>query len=468
MRSGDALLFEAMSASGHEDTIAAIATPPGEGGIAVVRVSGPACFRIADAVFAGAPPPPSQRLGGTFVHGHVRDADGAVDEVLLLIMRAPHSYTGEDTVEVQGHGGSAVVRRVLRAVLQAGARLAEPGEFTQRAFLNGRLDLTQAEAVLDVIRARSDRAVRSAMAQLEGGLRNRIDALYDALLAVAADLEASLDFPEDELPEAVLSDVRARLARSRGGVQALISTGHEGRLLREGARVVIAGRPNAGKSTLMNALLGTERAIVSHHPGTTRDTIEEQVLLDGVPVSLIDTAGLRESTCEIELEGIRRTINVLQQADAYLFVVDGALPCHPDDVRHLASLPADRCVVVRNKADLGCAWSPPRPHLQVVDTALLSGSGLDTLRQALSGVLRIASSSCDSLQVVISERHGKRLSACAESVDDAMARMDGPNPALDLSASLLRGALEHLGRITGRVYEQELLDSIFSRFCIGK
>lgn len=457
-----------MRAPALSDTIAAIATPPGEGGIAIVRVSGPASLRIADAVFAGSPPLPSQRPGGTFVHGRVRDAAGAIDEVLLLIMRAPHSYTGEDTVEFQGHGGTAVVRRVLESVRQAGARLAEPGEFTQRAFLNGRLDLTQAEAVLDLIRARSDRAARTALAQLEGGLSRRINALYDELLQVAADLEASLDFPEDELPAAVLADVTARLAAAEQSLRALSATAVEGRLVREGARVVIAGRPNAGKSTLLNVLLGTDRAIVSHHPGTTRDTIEEQMLLDGIPVTLIDTAGLRDTTCEIEQAGILRTINVLQQADAYLYVVDGTLPCPPEEARRLAGLPAERCLVIRNKADLGAGWTSPCHDLTVIPTALLTGAGVSEVRQALRAVLMRESGRHESSEVLVSKRHAEALEQCAEGLQSALSQIMTPHPTLDLAASALRAGLESLGRVTGRVYEQELLDSIFSRFCIGK
>jgi tRNA modification GTPase len=461
-------VFEAMRAPALSDTIAAIATPPGEGGIAIVRVSGPACFRIADAVFVGPAPLPSQRPGGTFVHGHVRDAAGVVDEVLLLIMRAPHSYTGEDTVEFQGHGGSAVVRRVLESVRQAGARLAEPGEFAQRAFLNGRMDLTQAEAVLDLIRARSDRAARTALAQLEGGLSRQINALYDRLLQVAADLEASLDFPEDELPAAVLADVTARLEALEAGLRSLVATAVEGRLLREGARVVIAGRPNAGKSTLLNALLGTDRAIVSHHPGTTRDTIEEQVLLDGVPVTLIDTAGLRDTTCEVEQAGILRTMNVLQQADAYLYVVDGTLPCPPEEAQRLAGLPVDRCLVIRNKADLGAGWTSPCHDLTVIPTALITGAGLAEVRKALRAVLIRETGRQESSQVFISQRHAHQIDQCSACVKKALDQIQVPSPTLDLAASALRDGLESLGRVTGRVYEQELLDSIFSRFCIGK
>ena len=450
------------------DTIAAIATPPGEGGIAIVRVSGPGSLRIADALLAAPPPLPSQRAGGTFVHGRVRDAAGVVDEVLLLIMRAPHSYTGEDTVEFQGHGGSAVVRRVLDAVQQAGARLAEPGEFTQRAFLNGRLDLTQAEAVLDLIRARSDRAARTALAQLEGGLSRRINALYDALLQVAADLEASLDFPEDELPAGVLADVTARLAAVDESLRALSATAVEGRLLREGARVVIAGRPNAGKSTLLNALLGTDRAIVSHHPGTTRDTIEEQVLVDGIPVTLIDTAGLRATACEVEQAGIQRTMNMLQQADAYLYVVDGTRPCPPEEAQRLAGLPADRCLVIRNKADLGAGWASPCHNLTIIPTALLTGAGLAEVRKALQAVLMRETGRQESSEVTISQRHAAIVARCAASIQIAFNQLVAPSPTLDLAASALREGLEALGRVTGRVYEQELLDSIFSRFCIGK
>ncbi|MDD3605078.1 MAG: tRNA uridine-5-carboxymethylaminomethyl(34) synthesis GTPase MnmE, partial [Kiritimatiellae bacterium] len=291
-----------------DDTIAAIGTAPGTGGIAVVRVSGPRTMEIADRIVRCSAPRPSMRRTMSVIYGHIAAAAGDVDEVLVLVMKGPGSYTREDMIEIQGHGGRVMAAAVLQAVLDAGARLAEPGEFTKRAFLNGRIDLTQAEAVADIVGARSRRAGRAALEQLEGSLSAAVNALYDRLMGIAADMEATLDFPEEDIPEALIQDVPDRISRAVSEMDLLISSWQEGRLLREGALIVISGRTNVGKSTLLNALLDTDRAIVSHIPGTTRDIIEEGLVLDGIPVRLVDTAGLRETSCEIESEGIRRTM----------------------------------------------------------------------------------------------------------------------------------------------------------------
>ena len=333
------------------DTIAAIATPPGQGGVGIVRVSGSKVWKIADGIFKSAERP-SLAKGGTFLHGKVMSADGAeIDEALCLIFRAPKSYTGEDTVEIQGHGGPVVLKKILRCCLDAGARMAEPGEFTKRAFLNGKLDLVQAEAVADLIHAQSDRAAQAALEQLEGGLSKKFNALYDGLMATAADIETTLDFVEDELPEDVFPNLGSKLDESFQWLENLLATWDEGRLLREGASVVIMGRPNAGKSTLFNALLGHDRAIVTALPGTTRDVLEETFVLDGIPLRILDTAGLRETECLIEQEGIRRARVHSAAADIAIYLIDSSQPFSPEDGPHLAKLDPKRTVVVLNKAD---------------------------------------------------------------------------------------------------------------------
>ena len=452
------------------DTIAAVATAPGQGGISIVRISGPESLKVADAVFRCAGPRPSQRAAFTFVPGQVVESDGReIDEALLLVFRAPHSFTREDVVELQGHGGPAVTRQVLRRVLDAGARAAEPGEFTRRAFLHGRIDLVQAEAVLDLIRARTDRAAAAALDQLQGGLTRQLTFIYEGLLLLAANLEATLDFSDQELPDDVLNGIAERIAGQEDGIKSLLASWNEGHLLRDGATVVIAGRPNVGKSTLLNALLGRNRAIVSDQPGTTRDTIEEGLVLQGIALNVVDTAGLRETDCAIEQEGIRRTEDRLSRADLYIYVVDSSQPVADEDIKRISSLDPTRCVVVANKQDLAGATSPALPAgYETVPTALTAGTGLDKLRDAL--LRKLHSGATSSVQhATISERHRQLLSTallCVREANGLLTGQGAADPAL--AAQALREAVAAVGQIIGREYHEELLDSIFSRFCIGK
>jgi tRNA modification GTPase len=451
------------------DTIAAIATAPGEGGVAILRLSGPAALAVADALFRCPGAPPSARASHTVTHGRVVDATGAcLDEALLLVFRAPRSYTREDVVEVQMHGGGASARRVLRRALDCGARLAEPGEFTRRAFLHGRIDLTQAEAVLDLIRAQSDRAGAAAVEQLEGGLRRSLQRVDDDLLAAAARLEATLDFPEDDLPAGLLDAITGELDAVLRGLDALLATWDEGHLLRDGALVVISGRPNAGKSTLMNALLGRDRAIVSAVPGTTRDSLEEPLALDGIPLRLVDTAGLRETADAIEREGIARARGYIERADLHLHVVDGSVPADGEDLRLLGSLPPDRLLLLLNKRDLGEAFAAPA-GMHALPVALARGEGVDALRAAMARMLGSHAGLSARPQAVISERHRRGLLAAREETLAARALVaGGDETVLVPAAAHLRGALGALAEVTGREVHESLLDAIFGRFCIGK
>jgi len=454
------------------DTIAAIATPPGEGGVGVVRISGPAVWEIADAVFAAADRiPVSQREHATFAYGKVLDADGReIDTGLALVMRAPKSYTCEDVVEIQGHGGGIGMRRILRRVLEAGARMAEPGEFTRRAFLNGRIDLVQAEGIYDLIRARSDRAASAALEQMEGRLSRQFDAIYQAFLEVAANLETTLDFVEDELPDDVFSGIAALLDQTFRSLDHLLDTWDEGRLLREGARIVILGRPNAGKSTLLNTLLGYGRAIVSSTAGTTRDTIEEGFVLDGIPLRIIDTAGLRETDCEIEAEGIRRAERHGQEAHLALYLVDASQPLHDEDLRRIEKLVPERSIVVLNKTDLGnCLSGLTLPGPKMVPASVISGEGVESLKRAMAQVLEKGADLHAPPHAVISERHRQLLVQAHREAREARAYLnENVEENAVLATEHLRSALEYLGQVTGRVYHEELLDNIFSRFCIGK
>ncbi|MDF7825620.1 tRNA uridine-5-carboxymethylaminomethyl(34) synthesis GTPase MnmE [Pontiellaceae bacterium B12227] len=456
----------------NPDTIAAIATPPGEGGVGIVRISGPNVWEITDALFQPLDKTPvSVREHGTFAYGKVTDREGEeIDTGLALIMRAPKSYTREDVVEIQGHGGAVGMRRILRRCLEAGARMAEPGEFTKRAFLNGRIDLLQAEGIFDLIRARSDRAASAALEQMEGKLSAQFNGIYEAFLEVAANLETTLDFVEDELPDDVFSGIADLLDRTFQSLDKLLDTWDEGRLLREGARVVILGRPNAGKSTLLNALLGFDRAIVSSTAGTTRDTIEEGFVLDGIPLRIIDTAGLRETDCDIEAEGIRRAEAHSEEAHLSVYLIDASQPLHEEDRVRLEKLDPAKSVVLLNKVDLGNQFSSFKFQVSsFVEASLVSGDGVEDLKRAMAEALEKGADLQAPPHAVISERHRHLLIQSHTEAKQARAFLNrNVEENAVLAAEHLRSALEHLGQVTGRQYHEELLDNIFSRFCIGK
>jgi tRNA modification GTPase len=456
------------------DTIAAIATAPGEAGISIVRVSGPKSLEIADRIFRGKRMP-SSLAEYSFVHGHIRSisSDGHgderdVDEVILLVYRAPHSYTREDVVEIQGHGGRTSAKRILRSVLDAGARLADPGEFTKRAFLNGRIDLLQAEAVADLIMAQSDRAAACAIEQLEGCLSSRISGIYEDMMSVAADVEATLDFAEDELPPSTMRAITDRFRQAIGRMREVLATWEEGHLLREGALVVIAGKPNVGKSTLLNTLLGKARAIVTEIPGTTRDTIEEQLVMDGVPIRLVDTAGLREATCKVEKEGIERAEESLEKADVVIYMIDGSQDTDQEDVTRVSVLTADRCLVVLNKTDLGQRVKADAfVGFSVVSCSLIEGYGVDELRSLL--LSKVGHYIHGAPHAAISERHRMAIQNATDKANESLSLLEhGQEDMTPVAAGLLRSALEDLGSVTGKTYSNELLDNIFRKFCLGK
>ncbi len=466
-------MFAGMQQDPACETIAAIATAPGPAGIAVVRLSGPDSLTLADRLVRTRGPALSARPGGSFLYGTCVDGAGAaLDEVIALVYRRPHSNTREDAVELQCHGGRAAAHRILRAALEAGARPAEPGEFTRRAFLNGRLDLVQAEAAADLIRAASDRAAAAAVEQLQGRISNSITLAYQALTAAAADLAATLDFDADELPPDALDAIGTHLQQARREISTLLATWQDGRLLREGARVVISGPPNVGKSSLFNAIMGSDRAIVTEVPGTTRDTIEETLLLHGVPVHLTDTAGLRDTACTIERQGIGRAQASIRQADLILHVITPEQPVEPSTPPVDGSTPARRLLVL-NKADLLPAASSPAqsserrthsPDAEPIHCSALTGFGIETLRQAIADKLGVTDVPAHA---AISERHRVLLQTAADLIEQAGPLL--PDPAMHVpAAELLRGAMHHLGLVLGRSYTEDLLDQVFSRFCIGK
>ena len=454
------------------DTIAAIATAPGQAGISIVRISGPESWAVAERLFAGSGPRLTQRAAGTFHYGAVCSPGDAakrcLDEVILLLFKAPHSYTREDVVEIQGHGGRTCAARILRAALDAGARLAEAGEFTKRAFLNGRIDLLQAEAVADLVAAKSERAAAAAIEQLDGHLTSLFTDSYNVGMNIAADLEATLDFDEGELPPAVMAELACRLTEFKESLERIIATWGEGRLLREGARVVICGQPNVGKSTLLNKLLGTDRAIVTDIPGTTRDTIEEELLIDGVAIRLTDTAGLREVHCDIERQGVERARQSIERADVVLYVLDASQPLQAEDGALIQSVGKAPCLLILNKCDLGQKLTPrDLPSLATVVCSALAGTGLDNIRREISRFLGLHASAPP--HAVISERHRSLVGAALERTREAAQHVaSGREEQTVLAANALRVALKDLGAVTGVFYDEDLLNRIFGRFCIGK
>jgi tRNA modification GTPase len=443
------------------DTIAAISTPAGEGAIALIRVTGVDAIAVADKIFHGKEKP--SRFASHVQHfGEIFDGgDGLIDQVMLSIHRAPASYTGEDLVEISCHGGTLVSAKVLEACLCAGARAARPGEFTERAFLNGKMDLTQAEAVIDLIRARTDLALRSATEQLEGRLGDKIRKIRDELISLLAHIDASIDFPEEGIAPDEGETLRARLDSVRGEIATLLATADQGRILREGVRAVIYGATNAGKSSLLNRLVGYDRVIVSETHGTTRDTIEETLNLDGVPIRLLDTAGLRALAGELEREGIARTEKSLQLADLRLHIADRNAPKPP----HFDERAGDANeIVILNKSDLpeNSDWK----NFHALRISCVTGEGVPELQREILARITKQNLRPEST-VAINTRHRDCLRRALESCDRARAAL-GKTLSPEYVAVDFDEALRAVGEIIGAVDVEQILDSVFGQFCIGK
>ena len=450
------------------DTIAAFATAIG-GPVAVIRISGPSAVAVSARVWRGGRPlgePPYRELR----LGAVAEEDGSLDrEVLAVYMPGPRSYTGEDVVELHCHGGILGARLILLRLLRAGCRHAEPGEFTRRAFLNGRMDLTQAEAVADLIEAHSEAALHLANRQLAGHLGRTVGDLRGEFADLAAECEARLDFPEEELDWISSEELDARLTAAAAGLEGLLASRHEGEILRHGVRLVLAGPPNVGKSSLLNAILGRDRAIVTDIPGTTRDTLEELARIRGIPVQIIDTAGIREAGDEIEKNGIERSYDSLRSAQVVLWLFDASRPAGEQAWRRDIREDFRGVVVpVGNKIDLAKTapreapppgWPPP------VYVSALRGQGLDELYDAIEKAVWDSPHAFES-EVAVNARHAALLSAALADARAALAPARAG--AWELASTALRSAVAHLGRIVGETVEPDLLDVIFSRFCIGK
>lgn len=470
-----------------EDTICAIATPVGEGGIGIVRVSGEKALDLTSALVR-------LRSGRsllsvkshTLYHADLVEPDNqpaqgpakprrTIDEVLVVVMRAPHSYTAEDVVEIHCHGGPLVLQTVCDLLVRRGARLAEPGEFTKRAFLNGRLDLTQAEAVLDVIRAKTSSGLRVAQEQLRGTLSKEIGCMRERLIQLLAHVEAAIDFSEEDITFIPPNELVRGLEETMAEMARLANSCEEGRILREGVVAAIVGRPNVGKSSLLNALLQTDRAIVTAVPGTTRDVLEEVLNIRGVPVRLLDTAGVRDTSDPVELEGIRRSRMAMEQAELLLILLDGSVPLGAEDRALLHQGKEKKHIVVVNKSDLPCRISAAElgalklsgTDSTVVWISAKTGAGLENLRDAIRAMVLRADFEPGETAIVTRLRHRASLikaeQALAKAIESVKANLPGEFIALDL-----RGAIDALGDITGAVTTDDVLDRIFSEFCIGK
>jgi tRNA modification GTPase len=456
-----------------QDTIAAIATPPGEGSIAVIRMSGGAAERIAARIFFRNRDDNNKLQSHRLYHGTVRDPKTAraIDEVLLAIMRQPRSYTGEDVVEIHCHGGAFVTEQMLQLVLSEGARQAQPGEFTKRAFLNGRIDLSQAEAVLDLIRARTDRGAALALDQASGNLSHWVGGLRSELLNLLVQVEAAIDFPDEEIELLKRPELALEISALTDKILYISETYEWTRLFREGAKVCICGRPNVGKSSLLNALLGEERVIVTPIAGTTRDVIEESISLEGLPVVLWDTAGIRDSTDEIEQIGVRLARDYLEKADARIVVIDGSLPLSAEDTELVVATNGPRALIAINKSDLPESLSEDRLKSLGCPTkycrvSAKTGEGVSELKQALRNL--ILDKEIEFSPVAITnlrqrsalQRTENALRHAAESLREGFAA--------EFVAVDLNEAREALEEITGLINNEDILDKIFSNFCIGK
>lgn len=446
-----------------QDTIAAIATAPGPAALSIVRISGPDSTAVADRVFSGKVRP-SDMASHSLHYGHILDRFGRMlDEAVLAVFKAPRSYTAQDMAEITCHGGAAAAPLVLEAVLEAGARLAGPGEFSLRAYLNGRLDLAQAEAVADIIAARTGSAARAALERLSGGLSREIAAIREALLSAAALVESMIDFPEEDLPPVEAGRLMEQIALAGERVQKLIQNSRAAMALRDGARVVIAGKPNVGKSSLFNLLLREEKAIVTETPGTTRDVLEGWIEMGGLPVRLFDTAGLRETGDPVEAQGMARARGKLEQADLVLLVLDGAALLSDQDRDLLDETSEMNRLVLVNKCDLA---GPGQAEEGWIEISALTEQGLPRLEQAMIDRLRgganpesgLAAANARQLEALRSCRH--RLHAAGEGLTAKLSP--------ELVAEDLRAAIDSLGLITGQTIGDEILHRIFAQFCIGK
>lgn len=459
----------------ENDTIAAISTAPGEGGIGIVRISGVDAIDILDKIFISKKGRSTKDFASyTMRYGHILDFNSReiIDEVIVSYMKSPNTYTREDVVEIYCHGGAVPVKRIMESVLLAGARLAEPGEFTKRAFLNGRIDLSQAEAVIDLIRSKTDKSSEAALKQLSGSLSKKLGTIRTRLIDIMSHIEASIDFPEDDVDEVLYDSLGKELVGIENEIDEMIRSADTGKILREGLNTVIIGKPNVGKSSLLNALLEENRAIVTDIPGTTRDIIEETLNIRGIPINIIDTAGIRETRDEVERIGVERTKEYYRKADLCIFILDSGDRLTREDEEIFSLVKDKKCIVLINKVDLPSCIDRERVKelakgKKVLDISIKEGTGLESLKDEIVNMVYKGGIEISSDMMVTNVRHKDLLIKARRALAGSIEGIQG-NVPLDLVSIDVRQCLEHIGEITGETVQEDIIDRIFSQFCIGK
>lgn len=454
------------------DTIAAIATSLGEGGIAIVRVSGDKALQIVSKIFKGRNERTIDDIKTyTMRYGYIIDENNEhIDEVIVSFMKGPRSFTAEDTIEINCHGGVVATNKILEQVIKNGARLADPGEFTKRAFLNGRIDLSQAEAVIDIIRAKTDLSMKSALMQSEGGVSKEIRRLRETLLSTIAHIEATVDYPEDDLEEVTADMAVKQLLEIKDEIVELIETSEEGKILREGLSTVIVGKPNVGKSSLLNALTKENRAIVTDVPGTTRDVIEEYINISGVPIKIIDTAGIRETEDVVEKIGVERSKEKINEADLVLLMLDSSRELDEEDKEIISHIKDKKYIVLLNKSDLDVKIN--KDDLKelnskyMINISVKTGEGISEVKTTIKELFFKGEINANNI-IITNTRHKEALFRAKESIVSAIDVLNNTF-AIDLASIDIRNAWSYLGEITGDSLEENIIDKIFKEFCLGK
>lgn len=453
------------------ETIAAISTATGNGGIGIIRMSGKECFNILEKIFR--PIKKSENISGyTIKYGHIMDGDNIVDEVLVSYFKAPKSYTTENMCEINSHGGFIVERRILELCLKNGAELAEPGEFTKRAFLNGRIDLVQAESIIDLINSKSEKEAKASISQLEGNLSKNINSIKSELLDLMADVEASIDYPEYDIEEVTNKKILQALDKVESHLKKLNKTFKNGKILREGIKTAIIGKPNAGKSSLLNTILNEERAIVSETKGTTRDTIEEYVTIEGITLKLIDTAGIRETNDEIEKIGVEKSKKLINEAELVIAIFDGTKDLSEEDYEILNLIESKNAIILLNKMDIKDFELDKNDTIkklgkEIIKISARNGDNIDILYRSIANMYKINDIELDNGEIVTNIRHKNQIDESLKSIEKTRETVYNNMP-VDIIEIYLKQILSDLGKITGDDISEDIINEIFSKFCLGK